>query len=645
MAATMYPSELLEFDERSKEDLIYKALRDGLSSEYHVFHSQQIRHVDDSAALREKEIDFLIYHKDKGVLCLEAKHCDPKRKQEFGFVNGRWQYSNGMEMKFGSRVPSEENGGGGPFMQAKYEQLEVRDSVFRAALENKCRRESPQCDHRDIKNYCDEFLARFKIGYGVCFHGLTRDEINAKSFPPEASKDLVLSLDDFKSGRTQQAIDSLYAIKVGNCTITRIDDNEHDWILNEVLCPAFNVRMSKRTGALYEEIMYSYLLKEQVAVLNFLEGQHSAAINGLAGTGKTYVAMEWARRCASRNERVLYICFNSALKDFLEEQFRHESNSNLVDFRTFAGYITNDLCIRELTSSQQYLRADEKITDMLGSFPYQHVIVDEGQDCALSYIEDSHFIDDMKEIALYDSGDGKRRSFYLFYDQHQIVAGRGGYIKCLPRVIRDSDAKLTLYKNCRNTRAIAAVSTKGVLNLRQRLIMANGVSDGVNPEFYCAKSKEDALNRVIQIASGCRDTFSAKDIVVLSCDSSGLAGDAYPENSIVKSKLSKRDGKIFFNNAYEFSTYRKFKGLDRAVVILVDITKDCFIGDQSCMPFYEGSSRARQRLYVVSSLSEDDCSDILKKFEEENRIKRDSDCEKAYALELIEDHLGGEVKD
>ena len=62
------------------------------------------------------------------------------------------------------------------------------------------------------------------------------------------------------------------------------------------------------------------------------------------------------------------------------------------------------------------------------------------------------------------------------------------------------------------------------------------------------------------------------------------------------------------------------------------------------MPFYEASSRARQRLFVVSSLSDDDCKKILEAFQVKGYIERDPECEKAYACELIEDHLGGVLR-
>jgi hypothetical protein len=192
------------------------------------------------------------------------------------------------------------------------------------------------------------------------------------------------------------------------------------------------------------------------------------------------------------------------------------------------------------------------------------------------------------------------------------------------------------------------VSTKGVLASKQPLIMANGASEGPKPEFYCVQDEKSAVECVVKIASSCRQAFSPQQIVVLSCDSLGIGQDGLPVNSIVKSRLTTRaengTKKVYFNGVYEFSTYRKFKGLDRAVVILVDVTKECFIGDQSCMPFYEASSRARQRLFVVSALAENDCEDVLKVFQDAGLIKRDPECEKAYTCELIEDHLGGVLR-
>ena len=55
--------------------------------------------------------------------------------------------------------------------------------------------------------------------------------------------------------------------------------------------------------------------KEQIALLNYLEEQDNAVINGLAGTGKTVMAVEKARRHAEKDESVLFLCYNFYLKD------------------------------------------------------------------------------------------------------------------------------------------------------------------------------------------------------------------------------------------------------------------------------------------------------------------------------------------
>ena len=56
------------------------------------------------------------------------------------------------------------------------------------------------------------------------------------------------------------------------------------------------------------------MLKEQVALLNYLEEQNCAIINGMAGTGKTVMALEKARRHSDNNEKVLFLCYNFYLK-------------------------------------------------------------------------------------------------------------------------------------------------------------------------------------------------------------------------------------------------------------------------------------------------------------------------------------------
>ena len=59
------------------------------------------------------------------------------------------------------------------------------------------------------------------------------------------------------------------------------------------------------------------LLREQYKLLDFLEDQDTAVINGAAGTGKTMLAIEKARRHSIEGEKVLFLCYNRMLCDKL----------------------------------------------------------------------------------------------------------------------------------------------------------------------------------------------------------------------------------------------------------------------------------------------------------------------------------------
>ena len=62
-----------------------------------------------------------------------------------------------------------------------------------------------------------------------------------------------------------------------------------------------------------------------------------------------------------------------------------------------------------------------------------------------------------------------------------------------------------------------------------------------------------------------------------------------------------------------FSTCRKFKGLEADAVILVDIDEDRFLGNdgQNVLLYYVGTSRARLRLDMVTTIDQAGCTRIL----------------------------------
>ena len=196
-------------------------------------------------------------------------------------------------------------------------------------------------------------------------------------------------------------------------------------------------------------------------------------------------------------------------------------------------------------------------------------------------------------------------------------------------MIRDAECKLTLYKNCRNTHSIAHAATSGILGVGKYPEMAAGALQGIKPELIFVDpnaSPEDYSVVVAARIGKLREDFSASEIVVLSCSP---YGDGH---SRLERKLTPKgdDGRMF-NQAYRFSTYRKFKGLDAPVVVLVDVDRNAFVGTHNAMPFYEGASRARQRLVVFASMSDDDCSEVVAAYSEDGKVVSCENARSAFA--------------
>ena len=629
----MIPETMLEFDPQGREDLVFNALKEGLDGEYWVFHSCSVNQTGWDGSFYEKEIDFVIYHREKGILCLEVKN-----GSGISYYGGIWRYSSGQPMPHH-----------GPFKQAQLERISICNLLAKRGEETAVLKGDKR--FRDIGRRC-------KVVWGVWFHGMAQSDLDGISFPPETPRDRVLSMDDLDPSRVRMAVDRLFASEISHGLQTRLDDTDNEWVLNEVLAPRIpGLCPSKRSQIDFTEIVYKQLIQEQMRVLDFLDGQHSAVINGMAGTGKTFVALERTRRCAMRGERTLYLCFNTALRDCLASEFGNTNRelANKVDFKTlddfvatYAGSLPNDFhkLLKEKRAELQsvrYAKAVQCIRSDTSQFPYTQVIVDEGQDCAIPHIEQSGIMDVLKDtVVAKKNKTGNASSFFMFYDAFQLVSLRATDTAELPRVIREADCKLTLYKNCRNTHSIAHAAASGILGDGKRPEMAAGALPGMKPDLVFVEPKTKSEDYAVSVGkriAKLREEFSAEDIVVLSCSPYGEGFSRLEKKLTPKGK-----GGRMFNQAYRFSTYRKFKGLDAPVIVLVDVDRSAFIGAHNAMPFYEGASRARQHLVVFASMNDEDCAEIVATYSNSKSVALE--CAKAKFADifhLVEERADGQT--
>ena len=563
--AIMIPNRPHAFAPASLEGVMFTAL-EKLPDEYYVFHSLKISTVVDNI-FHESETDFVVFNKRLGILCLEAK------AGQVHYENGYWLYGSGEPMH-----------NGGPFNQA---------------ASNKWKLIKYFENHR-----FSSILAKCKFLHAVWFPSLSENDIRSMTLPTDSDRELIMTTEALSAPTPY--LEKIFSMDLPGKKETNLTDSDVNRILREILCPQFNVFPSISFESDLKKIVFNRLLEEQSGVLNFLSEQKTAVINGAAGTGKTMIAVEKAQRHAMAGEKVLFLCYNAQLKNFLSENYAHDN----IDYYTISG-LACKLCD---TTTPNYDKMKSKLEDMyvFESFPYMHVVIDEGQDFGIDDVEETGIIEIIESIITDTKPDNA--SFYVFYDKYQLVQARK-----IPKYISDADCKLTLYRNCRNTENIAITSLAPITERKPKLI--DGCVKGVPTKLHFCESDEkvkEKLDIIIDILKG----QGIKDIVILTCKT---------ETSSVLSDVISNG---LYRNKYLFSTCRKFKGLEADAVILIDFTADIF-EDENVLLYYVGTSRARLWLDMITTMDNEVCTDILQSYFEKRGLIKNPQRELATAINAI----------
>ena len=558
--AIMYPDIPYECTPASREKIMFNALKD-LSEEYYVFHSFKIVSID-ADVITASETDFVIFHPQKGILCIEAKAGKVKLE------GNKWKYANGDEMSHG-----------GPYRQAESGKWRLRDYI-------------KDSGYGYLMNRC-------KLLHAVWFPSIDNEYISKVNLPTEADRKITLTADSFDN--IEEEISAIFDIELPNKVETKLTAADIKLLIDKFLAPSFDLIPIANMKVENQRYVFKRMLKEQVALLSYLEEQDNAVINGLAGTGKTVMAVEKARRHAENDENVLFLCYNHYLKEHLQENYGHPN----ISFYTIDG-LACKLCD---TVTPNYDRLKEVLEEMYleETFPYQHIIIDEGQDFGKERLNDISVIELLKANVV---DDGKNGTFYLFYDKNQMVQAAR-----LPSYIGESDCKLTLYRNCRNTENIATTSLR-LLGENKKPKLFDGAIVGDSPEMFFA----DDVNQTVLTLNAIIEKAWAEDytdIQILTCKTE--------ESSIISDECS-TGVYLYKTRKIPFTTCRKYKGLEADVVIMVDLDNDTFENNAEQV-MYVGSSRARYKLSLICNLNEKDCEYFIEK----HNAKKGKKVEKSFA--------------
>lgn len=584
----MIPAVPKEFDERSHEGDVFNALSK-LPEDYYVFHSVSTVGVTDDNTFYERELDFVVASPKKGILTIEVK-----AGNNIKYDGRTWRYSSGKVMSHG-----------GPYNQA---------ATAKRAISNKF------TDHRDER--IRELYERTKFIHAVFFPEMTAEKMSAiQGLPEEADLRITMCAEDLIN--PTKKIAEMFSVRIpalrANTDENRISDEDFQLILDEVLCPHFNLIPSPQAKTIAINERMNQLLREQYLILDFLEEQKSAVINGAAGTGKTMVAVEKARRHSMNGDKVLFLCYNRMLCDHLigehknNESKAYRKQFENVDFMTIsrlAKKVTGDF--KNYDGLYEWLL---ECVDKKRELGYKHIIVDEGQDFGLvdSDLSEEHgtsnentsIIDALQEAAHENAG-----TFYLFYDKYQMIQGGRSVEYDLPYCIENSDCRLTLHKNCRNTKEIARTSVTPLRDKKNKAVKANvscSWEEPIKPVFHIVDDSA-AVKGTLDQTIAKLEKLEVKDVVILTPGTF--------EHSAIYSDLrfsaDPQDGYAYYMHGdieYKVTTCIRFKGLEADAVFMIDLNKDSFTG-QKGLEFYVGTSRAKHFLELICNVAVSDYYEV-----------------------------------
>lgn len=583
--ARMIPEIPREFDPSSHEATAFQALS-RLPDDYYVFHSLSLVTINQRNFFREREIDFLVVNQQKGILCIEVK-----AGSRIHHENGQWCYSNGTLM------PHD-----GPYKQAESAKHYLM-SAFDEQQDNNI---------RALKSKC-------KFLHAVWFLDMPRSHFSQLTLPTEADRRITLCGDDLEN--PTPAIERIFRIEVSNATQPLLD-GEFRLLMEKFFAPRFDLIPTPKYQNQRMLEGFNKLLAEQTRILDFLEEQPTAVINGAAGTGKTMIAVEKARRNSVAGEKVLFLCYNRLLRDNLDQTHRHSEDASYneqfgnVDFYTISG-----LAQKYAGSYDDWEGLEEWLYKE--DFPYKHVIIDEGQDFALLPTKEEsdrnvEIIDELREAALQSGG-----TFYLFYDRNQAIQGERNRTYDLPSYITDSDCRLTLYQNCRNTSAISQTSLTP-LQLPQKRWSGSKVIDPWSvrvekPVFHLL----DDESLIVETVNKVLDDLQAKDVTDIVLLTVGTM--AYTALRDGLESLDEGADKYWYycykRKRYRMTTAQRFKGLEATAIIMVDLKPDSFAGKNG-MVFYVGASRAKLFLDFVAVIPEGEYKNVIQSVKETEPVNK-----------------------
>ena len=567
--AKMIPPHWHDNTPRSEQRVFSLLQNDPQTEDWVVLHSLNLKH---SGNQPYGEVDFVVLIPGAGVFCLEVKGGRVACK------DGAWTTTDASGASFPLRRS--------PFSQAQEGMHEVRKS-----LEEKLDRVA-------------EFY-RVPFGYAVVF-------TDVEAPPPEIGTEPWEVID--QHGLNTGLAGSLLRAAKHQRARHRIQSTPAEpqsallGKMRDALRPDFDRIVARGTVVSDSERRLFRLTEEQYHVLDLLGDNPRCLFEGAAGTGKTLLSLEFARRCARSGDRVLLICFNRLLGDWFANEARVTATGLGVTagrfYKCLRDAIVSSVIAAEFQTAEQQSRgADlfDTVYPLYGQLAleassdrFDVIVMDEAQDLVRPPV-----------IALLDIWlkgglcDGRWAFFGDFHRQAIYGGGRPEEMHQLMKERCGFHARASLRQNCRNTRRIGEETA--LLSGFEAPPYRMGQVDGTPVdylEYTDADSQRTALERVLSRLAA-EPGIVPDDVMILSRyrldqSAAGTLMDSTLFRIRPVEQPAPKDSRF---PVFHFATAQAFKGMESKVVVLCDV--DRVDGDDDRSLLYVAMSRARSLLTVL----------------------------------------------
>lgn len=554
--AKMIPKMINEAASAAEKEVFFRLEK--LNDEYTIVHSLKLpKHLYKNLG----EIDFVVICK-LGILCLEVKGGYVERNE------GIWKFTN-------------KDGKSNQKTEGPYEQVQGNMYTLMKYLKNKL---------GDQSN-----IVKTQFSNAVVFTDI--EEFILKDV--EFEKEITIDAKRLENSSIEEIIKEIFQYYAEK------NKKQHGFYRRELS----RNDIQKLTRLLREDFGYTYSLSKEIKdiekqIIQLTQKQQEAflemddndriIIKGTGGTGKTLILYEQAIRKAIQGKKVIIICYNKLLAQYLNKKLETEEldiTKNIEIWQLHA-YLLNKLKEKGSTFQDKIMNDKFFKNELPKKFlKYEYdkfdvLLIDEAQDI-LNY----NYIDILEKII---NKGLKNGVWCMSVDPNQNLYNKDFYevLEYIKEEIRPTIKRLN--DNCRNTKQIS-YQNEVFTQIEQA---KNEVINGNEVKYIVYQNNEGQKSKIKQVIKDLKaEGISINDIVVLS---------KYTfENSLFKGDNFLKDiCNIKFSEEYldeeklgiTFSTIHSFKGLEAKVVLLCDVDKVEEKYNQ--LLNYVAISRSKEVLYI-----------------------------------------------